>query len=331
MYFPVFSERSGSTYTDRTIKTRDLNDFKEEKDDDENEDENKTVADEDTEKADAEIAAMPETPPPSTDPPDSDTSRQKSRATSKSVSFNETPQVMEDTIRKFTITPNKPMTGVGPNWPPSTSQVINSINGSQLVERSDITQYPPAYRSALKQSPDTGQKQRPPTPTKTRKSKIKATAMADTASQTTTDVSSQTTPPKAPPLPPALNRQELAAKRSAPLQPLSTSQKALAMLSQYDDFDEDIYRELNLPHEPRKPYVIPKAYRHSMSRKSAPSSLPALKKTKSKVFNWSAASAANSNRSLPLPPAPLSDCLTPAGRRVPHRLGLRYKSEAHKR
>ena len=321
MYFPVFSERSESTLTDRTLKTRELPEA-EEKDEGEND---KNVADEETDeidKADAEIAAMPETLSPSADPTESDMSRQKSRSTSKSVSFAETPQVMEDTIRKFDITPNKPMTGVGPNWPPSTSQVVDNINGSQLVERNDITQYPPAYRSALKQSPETGQKPRPPTPIKTRKSRIKATpVVTDAASQTTT-------PPKAPPLPPSLTRHELAAKRSAPLQPLSASQKALAMLSQYDDYDDDIFRELNLPDGPSQPFVIPKTYRHSMTRKSAPSSLPALKKTKSKVFNWSSAS---SKRSLPLPPAPLSDCLTPAGRRVPHRLGLRYKSEAHKR
>ncbi|XP_072044877.1 uncharacterized protein [Amphiura filiformis] len=342
MYLPMLTDGTESTLTDRTLKTRELEyvDENEDRDGDKEEAEEQNAPDderEDVEEADAEIAAMPSTPPPSASrgETESDTSRQKSRSTNKSVSFVETPQVMEDTIRKFDITPNKPMTGVGPNWPPSTSQVINSINGSQLLERNDITQYPPAYRSALKQlamktqkgrtkstaatstvSPESVQKQRPPTPNKSRKS------------TKTTAVVTNTGPPPAPPQPPPLTRQQLAAKRSAPLQPLNASQKALAMLSQYDEYDDDLYRELNLPDGPNQPFVVPHSYRHSQTRRSAPSSLPALKKTKSKVFNWS---AATNKRSLPLPPAPLSDCLTPAGRRVPHRLGLRYKTEAHKR
>ena len=35
--------------------------------------------------------------------------------------------------------------------------------------------------------------------------------------------------------------------------------------------------------------------------------------------------------SVVLPPASLADCTSPAGTRTPHKLGLRYKSEAHKR
>ena len=364
MYFPVLTDGTESTLTDRTLTdrtltARTLRTREQEFDEDRGAADKKETADDDDggddeqAEADAEIAGMPETPPPSPGRPEteSDTSHgQKSRST-RSVSFVETPQIMEDTIKKFDIEPNKPMSGVGPNWPPSTSQVINGINGSQLLERNDITQYPPAYRSALKQvetESESGQlKPNPPTPPRRlRKGRVKSTEATSIVTaenmqrrrtrpikpqkgaSTTMDAASQTaSPPPAPPLPPPLTRQELAAKRSAPLQPLNASQKALAMLSQYEDYDDDLYKELNLPDSPRQPFVVPNSYRNSTMRKSAPSSLPALKKTKSKVFNWSA----TSKRPLALPPAPLSDCLTPAGRRVPHRLGLRYKTEAHKR
>lgn len=34
---------------------------------------------------------------------------------------------------------------------------------------------------------------------------------------------------------------------------------------------------------------------------------------------------------LYLPPVPLSDCLSPSGSKIPHKLGLRFKTEAHRR
>lgn len=358
MYWPVISSKAGSTIPEQVVR-RDsrilLSPPPRRKP---SKDELREDAD-----ADDEIAAISHSPPPNGDRP---------RSTNKSVSFNETPQVMEDTIKKFSITPNKPMTGVGPNWPPSTSHLINSINGSQLLERNDITQFPPAYRSALKPSAiaEEGEyvpaKERPPTPP-VRSDGTKRGKTKDFSGQTeipsvsprqrkSTMATSTTIPPiastggggipAAPPLNPQLFRRNLAAKVNAPLQPLNASQKALAMLSQYDDYDDDIYKELNVPnHMNQSSIKVPSSYRYTMTRrlkptargkpvKSAPVNLPALKQSVAKVnslrttIDWG---APTTSRSLALPPAPLSDCLTPAGKRVPHRLGLRYKTQAHQR
>ncbi|XP_006818382.2 uncharacterized protein LOC102801561 [Saccoglossus kowalevskii] len=58
----------------------------------------------------------------------------------KRVNFNDIHQVL-------TKDGKIQLSGVGPCWPPATSYTIDK--NSQLVERSTVTSYPPAYRSSL--------------------------------------------------------------------------------------------------------------------------------------------------------------------------------------
>ncbi|XP_071943617.1 uncharacterized protein [Antedon mediterranea] len=210
------------------------------------------------------------------------------------------------------------VTGIGPCWPPSTSYVIENINGTQLLERDDIQTYPPAYRSSLK--PEcTCKKTRLTSATgrsTTHSYGLKSSGSVFNHVLTTSKDQHKDQ------LNPITHR--LIDYPTRPRSPLVKKDSKIVS-------SEVMLKKLGVANNPSKeditidkrPFVIPRSYSKAGNKEN----LPALKPTNSslKVLtkpNWS---------SLPLPPAPLSDCLSASGNRVPHRLGLRFKTEAHHR
>nr|XP_054774285.1 uncharacterized protein LOC129282413 [Lytechinus pictus] len=265
----------------------------------------------------------------------------KSQSTKRSVSFNETPQVQildsrasarDDHASELsgssagTVVASPPLQGTGPCWPPSTSLVIENIRGSQLLERRDITN-PPAGVSAG-------------SATRGRSDPLKKMLSSSKIGEHIAYIPRPPFGPK---------------PSTLPTEPLPSSLKsgssALASLKS-DRLDkhpagdtfpltmggEDIAPQL-LARQQNQPFVIPPSYRmQPMKPSGVLGSLPGLRpysdpvrKLHDEIAKRIMIRKGYKAAPLVLPPAPLSECLTPSGSKTPHRLGLRYKSEAHKR
>ena len=266
-------------------------------------------------------------------------SKSQSTGTKRSVSFNDTPQVQilesrdsdRDSVEsKGNDGPAIP--GIGPCWPPSTSLVIENIRGSQLLERRDITQAggtaSPLRRSGrvdplrkLLSSSKIGEHVAvtPQPPSGERRSKLPAV-----------------------PLPSSLTSGSAALSRlrESGRENRMQSEEAIHLPDGGEVFLHPLEMAQLYGRQQNQPFMIPPSYRMGPTKYSPTSGLlPGLHRSASdpvRKLQDELARRINIRKGiattpLVLPPAPLSDCLTPSGSKVPHRLGLRFKTEAHKR
>ncbi|KAJ8032022.1 hypothetical protein HOLleu_25424 [Holothuria leucospilota] len=174
-----------------------------------------------------------------------------------------------NSVRKLTFASGSPVSGVGPCWPPSTSNVVDNIRGSQLLERRELSEFPEAYLSTLEPRPTV----------------VEGTFIRDNV---------KPLHPKSPSLP--IKPERYSDYCYLPTVPLKEGLTPIspAFLDKFQT-------------------AVPDYQRPSTSKEGA----AILRRPNGDI--------------LYLPPVPLSDCLTPSGSKIPHKLGLRFKTEAHRR
>ncbi|XP_022111172.1 uncharacterized protein LOC110990468 [Acanthaster planci] len=213
-------------------------------------------------------------------------------------------QLIFDDTAQITEEANKPKAGVGPCWPPGDSYVIDNIKGSQLVERTDITQPLHVYYEVKRPTED--KKPRRLLSTRTRLEKQLHEVLVRGHKREGAPLSVITWKSQDAFLKERMAESHIAEKLHASDQTQDDSTSAggvhgIAPCHRKTDFGRKACVE-----RPEKPAL------HSID----PSPFVPLSSDKAPLL---------------LPPAPLADCLPTAGSRIPHKLGLRYKSEAHKR
>ncbi|XP_030844532.1 uncharacterized protein LOC100888614 [Strongylocentrotus purpuratus] len=272
-------------------------------------------------------------------------SKSQSLRAKRSVSFNETPQVQildsrdsarggedsEQSGNSSTVGASPALQGTGPCWPPSTSLVIENIRGSQLLERRDITNLP-AGKCTSKGRIDPLKKMlssskigehiafvpRPPLG-------LKASSVATVPLPSSLKSGS-----------PALASLHPTSDRGSPR--LAGDTVHFPSGGEGPLHSGGVTPQLH-PMQQNQPFIIPPDYRMlPMKHSGVLGSLPGLRpysdlvrKRQDEIAKRIMIRKGNLATPLVLPPAPLSECLTPSGTRTPHRLGLRYKTEARKR
>lgn len=151
-----------------------------------------------------------------------------------------------------------PLSGIGPCWPPSTTQIIDKIRGTQLLERHELSGVPEAYYSTLQ----------------SRTKEPQSSSVYDTSTGV----------------------DELKERN-----PLEAS------------YWTNGYRFMSC--RDGGPFLLPDSF-STLSYKTPG-------ECKDPQFIQKADGTA-----LYLPPVPLAECLVPSGNDIPHKLGLRYKTEA---
>ncbi|XP_071792444.1 uncharacterized protein [Asterias amurensis] len=256
---------------------------------------------------------------------------------SDAVTTDDDPQTPETTIRRFEIKPNKQMTGIGPCWPPGSSYVIENINGAQMLERRDIVC---CHSNA---TPLGEKKQQRLMSARRRLSKRYEEIVA--GSKNTGSSSSLVANLKSKD---AILKQKLQ-QLLVPNPPNQIQEPTLQtnhITAPLPDADRDVTTgtALRLPalHSSQKldsysPFLIPTSYHDRLRKLSSVPWSPCrgtdvqTEPTIEKSVLTPPGVTWKGKTQLVLPPAPLADCLSSSGTRVPHKLGLRYKSEAHKR
>ncbi|XP_071492558.1 uncharacterized protein [Diadema antillarum] len=244
-------------------------------------------------------------------------SKSGSVGTKRSVSFNDTPEILES--RENTRDSGYTIPGTGPCWPPSTSLVIENIRGSQLLERRDIAvplaaSGPNSIGRKLLSSSKIGEHIRTlPHPSALRSPRLPSV-----------------------PLPSSLVM-ESGALKSASANDVSEQVDETGDIPEcVERLSQPFNTSMLYSRQQHQPFTIPLSYRTQAVKPSA--ALPGIRSSSHPVRKLQDELAKRimirkgaGSTPLVLPPAPLSDCLTPSGSKTPHRLGLRFKTEAHKR